>query len=123
MNEPLDKFGSFVVRKLHDKMHFDLEMLLRGSWKAPFAQGLQKEIADFSETEKDTIRKIADHIIVSGMHDMLFALQEEADTDGSIRVLVDGAEVAKESDGMHGEIFGEEGWITRFSEYKNADGG
>jgi len=99
-------------------MHYDLEMLLRGAWKAPSAQDLQKEIADLSEAEKDTIRKVVDHIVISGMHDLLFALQEEADSEGSIRVLVDKSEVAKNSDGIHGEIFGDEGWIARFSEYK-----
>jgi hypothetical protein len=104
-------------------MHYDLEMLLRGAWKAPSAQELQKEISDFSETEKITIRKIADHIIISGMHDLLFALQGEADSEGSIRLLVDNLEVAKSSDGMHGEIFGDEGWIAKFSEYKNENGG
>lgn len=123
MNEPLDKFGSFMVRKLHDRMHYDLEMLLRGAWKAPAAQRLQIEISEFSETEKGTIRKIAHHIIISGMHDLLFALQEEADAEGSIRVLVDNSEVAKDSDGMHGEIFGDKGWIAKFSEYKNENGG
>jgi hypothetical protein len=35
------------------------------------------------------------------MHDLLFALQEQADNDGAIRLTVDGVEVAKESDGMH----------------------
>ena len=77
MNEPLDKLGFFLVRKLHDRMHYDLEMLLRGAWKAPSAQDLQKEIADLSEAEKDTIRKVVDHIVISGMHDLLFPCKKK----------------------------------------------
>jgi hypothetical protein len=32
-------------------------------------------------------------------------------------LFVDGIEVAKLSDGLHGEIFGDEGWIVRYSKY------
>jgi hypothetical protein len=51
------------------------------------------------------------------MHDLLFALQEESDAEGAVRVYVNGDEVAKLSDGLHGEIFGDDGWIARYSEY------
>ena len=46
------------------------------------------------------------------MHDLLFALQEESDAAGAIRLFVDGQEVAKLSDGLHGEIFGKRRWIV-----------
>ena len=31
--------------------------------------------------------------------------------------MVDGKPVAELSDGLHGEIFGDEGWIVRFSKH------
>lgn len=116
MNKPLDKFGKFFVRNLRDRMIYDLDMLLRGAWKAPGAKELQEKISRFSETDKEVIGEIAEHIITAGMHDLLFAFQEEADGDGEIQVLVGGSEIAKLSDGMHGELFGNQGWIARFSE-------
>jgi hypothetical protein len=117
MNKALDKFGEFFVKNTRDKMLGDLDMLMRGAWKAPASQALQAKIAGFSDDQKDTVREIAEHIIATGMHDLLFALQEEADLDGTVRVLVDGVEVATQSDGLHGEIFSEEGWIARFSQF------
>jgi hypothetical protein len=63
------------------------------------------------------LRDLVEHITTTGMHDLLFALQEQADAGGAIRVLVDGNEVARVSDGLHGEIFGEDGWIARYSRY------
>lgn len=122
-NLPLDRFGEFFVRNTRDKMLFDLEMLLRGAWKAPGLQDLQRKISRFSEDEKGIIREMVEHIATGGMHDLLFALQAQADADGVIRVFVDGAEPAKLSDGMHGEIFGEDGWISRFSEYPQREKG
>ncbi|HVU28714.1 MAG TPA: hypothetical protein VHG71_13415 [Verrucomicrobiae bacterium] len=95
----------------------DLEELLRGGSKAPKIQELQNKISKFSEAQKQTVREIAEEIITDGMHDLLFAIQEEADANGAIKVLVNGQEVAKLSDGMHGEIFGDDGWIVRYSKY------
>jgi hypothetical protein len=117
MVTPLDEFGSFFVRNLRDRMLWDLDMLLRGAWKAPAVQSLQAKISRLAEDERGIIREVAEHIITAGMHDLLFALQEQADADGAIRVFVEGEEVATLSDGLHGEIFGEDGWIARFSEY------
>src|ERR1043166_6962204 len=94
MKEPLEKFGAFFVQHLRDKMICDFEMLLNGAWKAPELQELQRRISGFTDARK-----------------------EEADSGGAVRVLVDGHEVAKLSDGLHGEIFGAEGWIARFSKY------
>ena len=117
MSEELDRFGEFFIRNLRDKMLNDLEMLLQGSWKAPGLQKLQRKLCQLDAAEKELLRELADRLVITGMHDFLFALQEQFDADGSIRVLVDGEDVAKISDGLHGEIFGEEGWITRFSKF------
>lgn len=123
MNQSLDKFGEFYVRNLRDKMLHDLDMLLSGSWKAPGVQDLQRRLAELSQDGRDLIRDAAEHMVITGMHDLLFAIQEEADNDGAIRLEVDGVEVAKESDGLHGEIFSDEGWITRFSQYPTRTNG
>jgi hypothetical protein len=119
MNESLEKFGAFIVRNLRDKMLNDMDMVLRGAWKAPDLQELQKRVASLNDADKLLLRDLAEHITTTGMHDLLFALQEEADADGAIRLFVDGKEVAKLSDGLHGEIFGDEGWIVRYSSYSS----
>jgi hypothetical protein len=117
MENPLEKFGAFFVRNLRDKMLYDLDKLLAGGWKAAEVQELQKDLSSFGDAEKQVVRTLVEHIITTGMHDLLFAIQEEADSNGAIRVLADGEEVAKLSDGLQGEIFGDDGWIVRFSEY------
>ncbi len=115
--ESLEKFGEFFVRNLRDAMKYNLETTLSGSWKAPGVLDLQKRLVKLDDADKQTIRELVDRVITGGMHDFLFALQEESDSNGSIRLLVDGEEIAKESDGLHGELFTEEGWIARYSKY------
>ncbi len=53
----------------------------------------------------------------SGLHDFLFALQEEHDARDGVSVAVDGQSVAAESDGLHGEPYSDEGWFARFSKH------
>ncbi len=117
MKAPLEKFGAFVVQNLRDKMLDDLEMLLAGKWKAPDLQELQRKLAQLSEDQKKLFRVLVEQITTVGMHDLLFAIQEQADTGAPIRVLVDDQEIAHLSDGLHGEIFGDEGWIVRYSKH------
>lgn len=114
MSAPLDKFGEFIVQNLRDKMFHDLEMMMSGSWKAPDLQELQTKLSGLTDAQKQTIRELAERLTTGGMHDLLFAV---SDSGGAVRVLVDGQDVAKLSDGLHGEIFGDDGWITRFSKY------
>ena len=117
MSESLDRFGAFFVRHLRDAMLDDLEMFLRGGWKAPEVQELQSHLNALGERDKQTIRELFEHVTTAGMHDLLFALQEEADNGGDLRVLMKGDEVAKLTDGLHGELSGEEGWIVRYSRH------
>ncbi len=121
MDERLDRFGQFLVRNQRDRMLYHLDMLLRGHWNAPSLKSLQKRLAALSAKNQATVRETVNEVITSGMHDLLFALQEESDANGSVRVFVDGQNVARLSDGLHGEIFGKDGWIVRFSEYPAED--
>jgi hypothetical protein len=51
------------------------------------------------------------------MHDFLFAVQELSDAGQQFEIRVDGENVASLSDGLHGEIFTEEGWIATYSKF------
>ena len=114
MNTTLDKFGKFFVQSLRDRMFDDLEGYLSGSSKAPTVQKLQGHLSGFTDEQKQVLRDLVEELTTTGMHDLLFAI---SDSGGEVRVLVDGQDVAKLSDGLHGEIFGDDGWITRFSKY------
>ncbi|MGC9944235.1 MAG: hypothetical protein ABSE48_20605 [Verrucomicrobiota bacterium] len=102
------------MQNLRDKMLHDLEMVLSGSSKAPDLQELQTKLSALTEAQKQTVRELAERLTTAGMHDFLFAI---SDSGGAVRVLVDGQDVAELSDGLHGEIFGDVGWISRFSKY------
>lgn len=121
MNNNLDKFGEFIVKNLWDSALYKLDALLAGKIKAPALQELQESLASLNEEQKALLKRVCTNSFESGLHDFLFALQEETDNGGEIEVTVNGVNVAKLSDGLQGELFTEDGWFTKYSEQGEPD--
>jgi hypothetical protein len=118
----LDTFGKFLVDNLRDKGISHAEWLIDGRWKAPALQDIQSGLSSLSAAQKETVRKAVISTIDSAIHDFLFALQEQADFDNTIQILVNGNNIVELSDGIHGESFSEDGWNAKFSKYENMEG-
>lgn len=116
-DDPLDHLGAFLMRNLRDKALHHFEFVVQGRWKAPALQSLQADFATLSAAQREIARRALRDAIDSAIHDFLFALQEQADFDNRIALAVDGVDVVKASDGIHGEPFGDDGWFARFSTY------
>jgi len=120
MESRLDHFGEFIMAHLRDPGIQFWEILATGQWKAPALAALQERVAAMATDQREVVRDCVIHAIDHATHDFLFALQEESDTQQSICMEVDGADVAAESDGLQGEPYGENGWIARFSQFPGA---
>lgn len=112
---PLDIFGAFMMRNLRDRGVDHIDGLLAGSWKAPSVKKLQRDLRSLSGVQKDLVRRAFVESLDSAIHDFLFALQEQSDGGGPVRVRVRGKDVGSLSDGLQGELFTDEGWYARFS--------
>lgn len=119
--KPLEKFGKFFVQSVRDKSLENLHSMLDGRWKAPNLQPLQDKVSSLSPELRVLLCEFTEHLLTNAMHDLLFALQESHDCNGGIEIMVDGKSIAKLSDGLHGEIFGEDGWIVRYSKYPSEE--
>jgi hypothetical protein len=113
----LDKLGEFMVAKLRDAAIGHADALLAAHGKAPGLQALQADLRRLTDAQRAIVRRFVIESVDSGLHDFLFALQEEHDAGGEIAVTVDGQPVAAESGGLHGEPFSDEGWFARFSKF------
>ena len=115
--KPIDKFGKLFVENLRDRPLDYLQLLFDGMCKAADVQRLQSKVSSLSPDVKATVRELVEDLLTNAMHDILFAFQESHDDKTGIEIIVDGEPIAELSDGLHGEIFGEEGWIVRFSKF------
>ncbi|MEZ0229276.1 MAG: hypothetical protein ACAI25_11675, partial [Planctomycetota bacterium] len=118
--KPLDKFGQFVMLNLRDPAIHEVDGLLKGTWKAPSLQRLQRSLAKLTPAQKKLVRRCVQECIDSATHAFLFSLQERADFENDMQLTVDGRNVVELSDGIHGEAHGREGWIARFSAYEGS---
>jgi hypothetical protein len=117
MGKALEKFGEFVTVKLRDAVIDHADALLAAHWKAPALQNLQADLQRLTAEQRAIVRRCVVASVDSGLHDFLFALQEEYDADGEVSVVVGGQLVAAESDGLHGEPYTVDGWYARFSKH------
>lgn len=115
--ESLDKFGRFLMEHLRDRCIEHFDRLAEGRWKAPALLALQASLAALGEQDREVARRAVVSGIDSAIHDFLFKLQERADFADDIQVIVDGKSLVPMSDGVHGELFGRDGWRARFSRY------
>ena len=109
-----EKLGKLISQELRDKAlnrYLDLES---GRLKSPSTQELMSKLSEFSSDQKELVRKLLTECIDTGIHDFLFALEEENE---EIKVTVNGHDIANESDGLSGEIYTEDGWFEKYSEY------
>src|SRR5260221_9556664 len=116
--ESLDYLVEFMMKHHRDQTLFTLETAFKGDWKAESLQGFQDVLKSLLSEQQEKLFDGFEHIITGALHDLLFALQEENDFKNRIHLTVDGYDEVKTSDGLHGEQFGNNGWIERFSKYK-----
>ncbi len=119
MNDTLDKFGKLIVEKLRDKQIDMFQGLIKGTWRDKGSKELHVKLSKLTQDQKQVVADVLEETLECVMHDFLFAIQESDNLDTGLKVYMDNKNVAELSDGLHGEIFGEEGWIHRFSRHKS----
>lgn len=117
----MEKFGRLVIENCKDETVGRFEWLLNDVGASDLSRALSAKIAAIPEETKDALRDCVIESAMNGVHDFLFALQQSQDFGEGIEVTVDGFDIVQASDGLHGEIFGEEGFDAKFSKYPTSD--
>ena len=117
MKDVLDRFGQLLVSEVRDVAVAVALKSLRGQMKDQASKQLEAELANVPESTRKLFETFATDLVDSTLHDLLsffegaedFLIAFKDDEDN----LVDLNEV---SDGLAGELFTDEGWISRFSD-------
>jgi len=115
--ESLDKFGQFITEKLRDNQIQFAEDVLAGKYKSQRLIDLHQQLLSLDDSQRAIALSFVRRVIDVGIHDFLFALVERSDILNDISVIVDGEDVVKSSDGLHGEAYSKDGWYAKFSKY------
>lgn len=114
----LDKFGEFIVVNLRDKAIETAEMLLENGSKSPQTKILQDELSTFNAAQKAIVANTVKASIDAAIHDFLFAIEEQADFENDIQIIVNEENIVEMSDGLQGELFTQDGWLEKYSKFK-----
>jgi len=117
MSNELDEFGELFIREVRDRAIRNFKAILDGTLKPQSAQALHKRLAALGDRE--TLEEFGVDIVNHVVFEALFFFVEHEE----YRLIApSGRNLAELSDELlgelHGEIFGEEGWIARFTEDK-----
>ena len=112
----LDRFGQLLMKKVRDEAVTDWKMIIDGRMKGESAEKVRALLRDVSDTDKKLVLQLIPGVVDTVLHHLLLAAEQEADLQLGMK-MKDGIEELRDiSDGLPGELYSDEGWISRFSE-------
>ncbi len=116
-NMSLDKFGELLIRGVRDKAIDDWERFISGAIKGITGEHIKRQIVVFTPEQKESLSKLIPLIADTTLHHLLFTAEQEQGRQLIINNPKEGTaqNVREISDGLAGELYGNHGWIARFS--------
>ena len=112
--EVLDEFGCDVMRMVRDRSIERFEKIQLGQLRSKRAVELHGLFLLFDEAQKSAVKELVFESIDSAIFNFLFMFEEN---EGR-RLMVADVDVSAVSDGLSGELFTDDGWISRYSQKK-----
>ncbi len=113
MENNLDKFAELYITNVYDKSVKMFEMMFDGRMKGLTAQIVRDKTKTFSEEQKKIVLWLISQAVEKCVHNMLCLIDECED----VKLTYNQEDISKLSDGLAGELYADDGWISRFSTY------
>lgn len=114
----LDLFGKLLVSEVRDESIEKFNMIKLGRIKSDAARTLTEKLSKFSVEDLEVIDEVVLSSIDNVIHNFLWMLDRN-DEVLEVRVIgeMPSDSIASISDGLPGELYSEDGWITKYSKY------
>ena len=119
--EYANKFGKLLMEYGRDNTFWGVLGKIEGTLKSKKSLELSSELKDFTPQQLETVKKLTLSVIDNTIHNFLWMI-EQNNEDFDIVVKKDGewSTMDKESDGLYGESYGEDGWIEKYSKFPSS---
>jgi hypothetical protein len=107
----LDQFGELLVKELRDNAIGLCDDLARGQLIARSWKPLQEGLARLTAEQRRLVRRVVVAAIECGIDQFLQGIRHSG-----LSITVEGQEIGNSDVDLVGMMFGEGGWISRFSE-------
>jgi hypothetical protein len=112
-NEALDRFGSFLVKRVRDQTIWEWDKVVDGQMKDADTRRVRERLTSFDAQQMEVVHYLIPKIVDTTLHYLLFALEGEKSIEIAVhledRVVPD---LKKVSDGLAGDMLD---WIPLFS--------
>ena len=118
-DKALAEFGQIVMTHLRDSAIEFCKKAAKNEWRAPSLKQLQSDLQQLTPSQRKLVQRCVVSSVDNAIHDFLFHVQEQSDNSvaPTIEIRVRGKNVARLSDGLHGEAFTESGWQVLYSAF------
>lgn len=114
--EALDFFGKVLMEQVRDEAIEDWERILGGKMKDEESQQLFNEVQSLRSEQLQFILKLIPEVVDRTLHHFLWTLEQEEEVNIVITLEEENPiNLRENSDGLAGELYTEDGWISRFS--------
>jgi hypothetical protein len=114
----LDEAGAIVGGKVRDDSLEHWKKILAGQLKGDTALEWSEKLSKLSPRDARLVRQLIPEVVDTVLHWFLFHLEQEEGLDLVVGTGSERVSVREISDGMSGELYGDEGWIARFSKIR-----
>jgi hypothetical protein len=115
----LDHFGRLLMERVRDWCIRELQHEVRTRYRGGSEERAMRPAMEMlSSGQRRALERIVPAFVDTVIHHMVWMFEQEETV--RIQVQADGAKsanLAAESDGLAGELYGDDGWIARFSKY------
>ena len=111
MSDKVELFGKILISEVRDETISSLDMMISGKMQGVTAKAIREKLVSFDKEQLEVLEWLLPKVVDLNLHNMLFMLEEH----DNITVVVDNEDIKSTSDGLAGELYTEDGWISKFS--------
>jgi hypothetical protein len=104
------------MNRVRDEAIVDWDIIMAGRMKSDDAIKIRKRLSSFDQQNLAVLYRLVPRIVDTTLHHLLWTLDHVKSVDVSVRTVAGSLPSLREiSDGLPGELYGDHGWIRRFS--------
>lgn len=115
----LDSFGKLLMSEVRDEAIEKYEMIAQGKIRSKSAQDLNSKLSKLDDEQLSLVREAVVSSVDDVLHNLLWMIEQ---SDDQITLTCNDENNAVNihtiSDGLSGEMYAEDGWIAKYSRYK-----
>jgi hypothetical protein len=115
--EDIDVFGKFLVENLRDVAIDEAESIISGKSLSLNSYEMTQKLERFNEEDLDLIKELIKKTIDFSLREFLYEINTQEES--KIKILVNDVDLNEIEPFLQGKLNCDDGWIDRFSEYRN----